>query len=449
MSVGSLLSKLLGFSLPLILTNMLQLTFNTVDLIVVGHFGGENSLAAVGSNGSLIMLIVCVLAGIGTGVSVLSSRYFGAKDEKSLRETVHTTIIIAVVGGVMVGALGVLLATPLLKLMGTPDNVLPLAAIYLRIYFCGLPIIVLYNFASAVLRAVGDTKRPLYFLTLAGVLHVALNLLFVIVFHLDVVGVAIGTVLSQCVSCALVVRCLITSNAAYRLDIHHLRFSKKQFTQLMRIGLPAGIQGSFFSLSNVTIQSAVNSFGAVVMAGNSAGASIEGFFFSAQDAITQAALTSVSQSLGAGQYDRIKKAVLQCTLLEIMVSAVLCYSAMIFRYQLIGIYTPDPAAIEAGATRLLINGAVYFMNGLMNMMSGVMRGHGFSVLPTVVTLLGVCAFRIIWVYTAFAWNPTLIFLYISYPVSWTLTCLTHYITYFALRKKRQGDGSSVLSEPRP
>jgi putative MATE family efflux protein len=435
MSEGRLLPKLLLFSLPLMLTNMLQLAFNTADLIIVGRYAGENSLAAVGSNTALVMLVVCILAGIGIGVNVLVSRYFGAKDEKSLRETVQTAAIVAITGGILVGLSGALLANPLLKLMGTPNEVLPLAALYLRIYFSGMPVIVLYNFASAVLRAVGDTKRPLYFLALAGVLNVILNFIFVVYFHLDVAGVALATVLSQCVSAALSLRCLIKSDHIYRLDLRGIRFSKKQFVQLMRFGLPAGIQGSFFSISNITIQSAINSFGAIVMAGNSAGVSIEGFLFVAQDAVTQAALTSVSQNVGARKYDRTKKAVLNCTLLELIISVVLSCGIILFRHQLIGIYTTDQAAITAGATRLMINGIIYFMNGLMNMMSGVLRGYGYGILPSVVALLGVCAFRIIWVYTVFAWNPSLSTLYISYPVSWTITSAALFICYFALRKR--------------
>jgi putative MATE family efflux protein len=435
MSKGRLLPKLLAFSLPLMLTNMLQLTFNTMDLVVVGHFAGGNSLAAVGSNGALITLIVCVLGGLGTGSSVLVSRFFGAKDEKSIQETVQTTVIVAVAGGVLVGILGIILAKPLLKLMGTPAEVLPLAALYLCIFFGGMPVTVLYNFVSAILRAVGDTKRPLYYLSLAGVLNVIMNLIFVIVFHLDVAGVAIATVLSQCVSCALTVRCLVKSDAIYRLDLRNIRFSKKQFMQLLRIGLPAGIQGSLFSLSNMTIQSAINSFGAVSMAGNSAGVSIESYCFTAQDSISQAAQTSVSQNMGASQFDRTKKAVLQCTILEVVISSLLCYSALIFRYPLVGIFTPDKAAIAAGATRLFINMSIYFMNGLMNMMNGVMRGHGYSVLPTAISLLGICLFRVVWVSTVFSWNPSLTVLYISYPISWTATTAALYISYFAIRKR--------------
>jgi putative MATE family efflux protein len=435
MSEGRLLPKLLIFSLPLMLTNMLQLTFNTADLIVVGRFAGENALAAVGSNSALVFLIVSVLAGIGTGANVLVSRYFGAKDAKSLRETVQTTVIIAVVGGILVGVLGILLAQPLLTLMGTPAEVLPLATLYLRIYFSGMPVIMLYNFASAILRAVGDTKRPLYFLALAGVLNVVMNLIFVIVFNMSVAGVALATVLSQIVSCGLTLRCLIKTDNIYKLEIKGLRLSKRQFGQLLRIGLPAGIQGSLFSISNILIQSTINSFGAVVMAGNSAGVSIESFLFCAQDSVTQAALTSVSQNVGARNEARTKRAVLNCTILELVISITLSSAAMLFRFRLIGIYTADQAVITAGATRLLINGAIYFMNGLMNMMTGVIRGHGFSVLPTVVALIGVCALRIVWVYAAFSLNPTLIMLYISYPVSWTITSAALFISYFSVRKK--------------
>lgn len=435
MTRGGMLPKLLAFSLPLMLTNALQLLFNAADLIVVGRFSGDNSLAAVGSNSALITLVICVLSGIATGASVLVSRYYGAKDGVRLRETIQTTVIVAAVGGALVGAAGIALADPLLRLMGTPEAVLPLAALYLRIYFGGMPVIILYNFVSAILRAVGDTKRPLYFLTIAGVLNVGMNLLFVIVFHLDVAGVAIATVLSQCVSCGLTVRCLVKADAMYRLDLHHLRLSPARLGELLHIGLPAGVQGSFFSISNIMIQSAVNAFGAVVMAGNSAGASIESFLYCAQDSVTQAAVTAVSQNMGAREFERTRRAVRACTLLVIVFSAVLSAAAILLRYQLVGIYTDDPAAIETGATRLVILGAVYGLNGLMNMMTGSVRGLGYDVLPTVVTLLGICVFRLVWIYTVFARVPTLTVLYISYPVTWAITAAAHYACYFAVRKR--------------
>lgn len=435
MSQGKLLPKLLLFALPLILTNMLQLAFNTADLVVVGRFAGENALAAVGSNTALVFLIVSVMAGIGTGVNVLVSRYFGAKDITSLKETVQTSVIIAGVGGVVFGILGALLANPLLKLMGTPPEVQSLAALYLRIYFGGMPVMMLYNFTSAVLRAVGDTRRPLYFLALAGVLNVGMNLLFVIVFKMSVAGVALATVLSQVVSCGLTLQCLIKTDNIYKLHLNGLRLSKKQLGLLLRIGLPAGIQGSLFSISNITIQSAINSFGAIVMAGNSAGVSIEGFMFVAQDAVSQSALTSVSQNVGAHDADRTKKAVFNCALLQVMISIVLSGIAILLRSRLISAYTTDTAAITAGSTRLLINGTIYFTNGLMNLMTGVLRGHGYSITPTVISLLGVCAFRILWVHTIFAWTPLLHILYMSYPVSWTMTTAALMVSYFIVRKK--------------
>jgi putative MATE family efflux protein len=435
MSEGKLTPKLLAFAVPLMLSSVLQQTFNAVDLVIMGHFAGGNALAAVGSTGALAALIVNVLLGIGTGASVLAARYYGARDIDSLQQMVQTAMLVALIGGAVVGALGAVFSKPLLRMMGSPEEVLPLAALYLKIYFMGMPVMMLYNFSSAVLRAVGDTKRPLYFLILAGILHVILSLLFVIVLNLGVGGVAAGTVLSQVLSAFLTLRCLTSADGIYRLDIRHMRFSKEQFAKLLRIGLPAGIQGSFFSISNVIIQSTINSFGSVVMAGNSASANIEGFLYCAQDAFSQAAMASVSQNMGARKYDRTKKVVGICTILEFSVSVALCLFSITFRRQLVGVYTSDPAAIEAGAVRLLINGAVYFTNGLMNMAAGAIRGHGYSLMPMFVTLLGVCAFRIVWIYTVFAATPTLTVLYMSYPISWSMTSIAHYICYFTVRGK--------------
>ncbi len=435
MTFGRLLPKLLGFAVPVLLSGVLQLAFNAADLIVVGRFCGENALAAVGSNMALVSLLVNVLMGMGTGSSVLAARYFGAKDERQMRDTVETTVIVAAVGGVAFALLGFFLSGPLLVLMDTPEEVLPLATLYLRIYFCGLPVMALYNFCSAILRSVGDTRRPLYYMAIAGVLNVALNVFFVVVVRLSVAGVAIATVASQCVSCFLVLRCLRRSDGIYRLRRGRLHFSVPQFKKLLAIGIPAGIQGSLFSISNVLVQSSVNSFGAAVMAGNSAAGSIEAFGFCAQDSINQAAVASVSQNMGAREYGRTKKAVLYCSLLEILFSVVLSGMFMIFRRPLLGIYTHDADAILAGSTRMLVLGAVYFLNGLQNMMTGAIRGHGFSYLPTGITLLGICGFRVIWITTAFAATHSLIVLYLSYPISWVLTAAAQYICYFSTRNK--------------
>ena len=435
MSQGKLFRKITSFAVPLILSGMLQLAFNAADLIVVGRFAGENSLAAVGSNSALVSLVINVLTGLCTGTSVMISRYFGAKSEKRLLECVRTSVMVAVAGGVLFGLLGICLAGPLLRVMGTPDEVLPLAELYLRIYFAGLPIIMLYNFSSAVLRAVGDSRRPLVFLAIAGVLNVGMNLIFVIVFRMDVAGVAIATVLSQCVSCGLTLRCLLKSDTICRLELHPLAISKEQFAEIMRIGLPAGIQGSLFSISNVLIQSSINSFGAVVMAGNSAAGSIESFLFVAMDAMNQAGMASVSQNMGARKYDRVPKAVRCSLLIEVTVSVVLGSVIMLLRRPLLGIYTSDPAAIDAGCIRLVILGCLYFTNGMQHTLTGVMRGHGYSILPTCVTLLGICGFRVLFLYTYFASHRTLQVLYASYPMSWVLTLTAQAVCYFLLRKK--------------
>ena len=424
MTVGKLLPKLFAFAVPVLLSGVLQLAFNAADLIVVGRFCGEAALAAVGSNMALVSLLVNVLMGMGTGASVLAARYYGAKDENQMRDTVETTVLVAAVGGVAFAALGFFLSGPLLVMMSTPPEVLPLARLYLRIYFC-----------SVILRSVGDTKRPLYFMAIAGVLNVLLNVFFVVVVKIGVAGVAIATVASQCLSCVLVLRTLRLSDGIYRLRSWRLGFSKVQFRKLLAIGVPAGIQGSLFSISNVLVQSSINSFGAAVMAGNSAAGSIEAFGFVAQDSINQAAVASVSQNMGGREYGRTKKAVLYCSLLEIAFSLVLAGSFMIFRYPLLSIYTKDAAAMDAGSTRMLVLGAVYFLNGLQNMMTGAIRGHGYSYLPTAITLLGICGFRVIWITTAFAATHNLIILYLSYPISWLLTAAAQYTCYFATRNR--------------
>ena len=435
MSKGRLFTKIVSFAVPLLFSGILQLAFNAADLIVVGRFAGESSLAAVGSNSALVSLVINVLLGLGTGTSVVVSRYFGAKAEKALQDAVRTTVIVAVIGGVLFGILGILLASPLLRIMGTPEEVLPLAKLYLSIYFGGLPIIILYNFSSALLRAVGDSRRPLVFLAIAGVLNVGMNLVFVIVFHMDVAGVAIATVLSQCVSCGLTLRCLLKSDTICRLKLHPLTISKEQFAEIMRIGLPAGIQGSLFSVSNVLIQSSINSFGSIVMAGNSAAASVESFLFVSMDAMNQAAIASVSQNMGAREYARTRKAVRCCLLLEVGVSVFLSFFSITFRRQLVGIYTSEPAAIEAGAIRLLVLGVLYFTNGMQHMLTGVMRGHGYSILPTCITLMGICGFRVIFIYTYFAAHRSLEVLYASYPISWILTIIAQAVCYFLLRNR--------------
>ncbi len=435
MSTGSILPKLIAFTIPVMLSGLLQLLFNAADLVVVGRFAGSDSLAQVGATTAIINLIVNLLVGLGVGTNVTIARYFGAKDSKGIGETVHTSMLLALIGGLFIGVVGVTFARPLLTLMGTPANILDGAVLYMRIVFVGMPVSAIYNYGAAILRAVGDTRRPLYFLAAAGVLNVILNLFFVIVCKLAVAGVAIATTVSQTLSMVLVVRCLMKSEGAYKLELKKLRIYKDKLMQLLRLGIPAGLQGCVFSFSNVIIQSSINSFGNIVMSGNTAAGSIDGFMFCAVDAFNQTATSAVSQNMGSRNYKRSEKIVLYCTIVTTLLGIVVSAIAMIFREPLISIYAKEAEVIEYGAYRLLIMCPVYFTAGLMNMMGGVNRGLGYSVLPTIVSLLGACVFRIIWIYTVFAAVPTLFVLYISYPITWTVTAAAHYVCYFVIRKK--------------
>lgn len=432
MTRGRLFPKLLLFALPLMLSGMLQIAFNAADLIVVGRFGRPTALAAVGSNGSLVNLVINVLMGLGTGGGVLCARHFGAGEPDKLRRVVATTLIVGAVGGILVGGFGAAMAVPLLRLIGSPDDVAPLAAVYLRIYFCGMPVIALYNFAGAALRSLGNTRQPLHFLALAGVLNVLLNLFFVLVVGIDVAGVALATVLSQCVSCFLTVRCLLRSQ---NLCLRDLRFSRIAFGRIVAIGLPAGIQGSLFSVSNFIIQSSVNAFGAAVIAGNAACISLEGFIYCCQDASQQAATTAVSQNVGAQEYKRTRAVVAYCQALVIGLTLILSAVVLLFRTPLLRLYTTDKASLDAALVRMMLVITTYSLDGTMAVQSGANRGLGFSTLPTVVTFLGVCVFRIIWIYTVYAAHRTLGWLYMSYPISWVITTLAHLVCYYLVRKK--------------
>lgn len=435
MCSGPIFIKIVVFAIPLILSGILQLLFNAADIIVVGRFAGSESLAAVGSTSSLINLLINVFIGLSVGANVLVARYFGAHQQRDLEETVHTAMVMAAAGGVILIAVGVLLADPLLGLMGTPDDVLPLAALYMKIFFAGMPVNLIYNFGSAVLRAVGDTKRPLYFLLLAGIINVVLNLFFVIVLSMGVAGVALATVASQCVSAFLIVRCLMKSDAGYRLDLRKLRIVKHKMFSIVRIGLPAGLQGAIFSISNVLIQSSVNSFGSVAMAGNTAAQNIEGFVYTAMNAVYQTALSFTSQNFGAKKYMRMKKILIYCLILTSLVGLIMGNGALLLGRQLLGIYSSDIQVIQFGLNRMRIIASTYFICGLMDCMVGGMRGMGYSILPMFVSLTGACAFRVIWIYTIFAMNRTLSTLYISYPVSWGITFAAHLVCYLIVLKK--------------
>ena len=442
MTNGPLLSKVIQFAIPLALSSMLQLLFNAADVIVVGKFAGSTALAAVGSTGALVNLLVNVFMGVSIGANVMVARARGAGDYKAVHETVHCAMLISVILGAIVAVLGFCVSGFALTLMGSPADVKPLATLYLKIYFLGMPANLVYNFGAAILRAIGDTKRPLYILTAAGVANVLLNLVLVIVFHMSVAGVAIATVFSQVVSAVLVVLCLLHADGAYKLYPSDLRIHKDKLIGMIRIGLPAGIQGSLFSISNVIIQSTVNSFGSIVVAGNAAAANLEGFVYVCMNSLYQSAITFTSQNLGAGKFDRIRHTFRLCTLMVMVVGAILGVGLYLGGPWLLKIYasgTPEEIEqiIHFGMTRLSYVSFTYMLCGMMDVSCGALRGLGKGMVPMAVSLLGACAFRILWVYTVFAMQPTLPCLYISYPVSWAITWVAHTVCYLAIRRNME------------
>ena len=435
MTSGALLPKVLRFSSPLILTGVLQLLYNAADVVVVGQFAGATALAAVGSTGSLINLLVNVFMGLSVGASVVIARSYGAGDYHGIQDGVHTAITVAAVAGVLVGVAGAIFGRPLLQLMDSPEDVIDEAALYIRIYFLGMPFNMLYNFGAAILRAVGDTKRPLYYLSVAGVINVALNLLLVIVFHLGVAGVAIATVVSQAVSMTLVLICLTRSEGAIHLNWRKLRIHARKLKEIARVGLPAGFQGSLFSISNVLIQSAVNSFGSTVVAANAAASNLEGFVYTAMNAFYQADLTFASQNLGAKKYARVRRGMWVCLGSVTVVGLVLGLLFLAGGQTLLRLYNGDPEVLRFGQLRLSIILPTYFICGLMDTMVGQLRGIGYSIMPMIVSLTGACLLRIVWVMTVFAADHTLNTLYISYPISWLATFLVHMACYLVVARK--------------
>lgn len=432
---GPLLKKILIFALPLMLSGMLQLFFNAADIVVVGQFAGSTALAAVGSTGALINLIINVFIGLSVGTNVLVAKYYGGQQAKDLRETVHTSVLISLIFGVFLIAVGVILAEPLLLLMGTPEDVIDQAALYMRIYFIGMPAMMLYNFGAAILRAVGDTKRPLYFLFLAGIINVVLNLFLVIAFHLGVAGVAIATVVSQVVSAVLVTLCLMRSEGPYGLHLKSLGIHKDKLLLMIKIGLPAGMQGAIFSISNVLIQSSINSFGSIAMAGSTAASNLEGFVYNAMNSFHQTALSFTGQNLGGKKYSRINRILFLCIGCVTVTGLVLGVGEYLFATPLLGIYTSDPKVMEWGMIRLLYVAVPYFICGIMDVMVGSLRGMGSSIVPMIVSLAGACGFRILWIFTVFQWNRSFEVLFLSYPISWLLTAAVHFICFWIIRSK--------------
>ena len=432
---GPLLGKIIVFAIPVMLSGILQLLFNAADIVVVGRFAGNEALAAVGSTSSLINLLVNLFIGLSVGTNVLVARFYGAGLKRELNEVVHTAIATAIVSGAILVVIGCALAGPALRLMGTPDDVINLAALYMRIYFCGMPVMMVYNFGSAVLRAVGDTKRPLYYLLIAGVINVVLNLIFVIIFHMSVAGVALATVISQTVSAILVLRCLIKTESDYQLRLRELRIIPDKLIKMTQIGVPAGLQGALFSISNVLIQSSVNSFGSIAMAGNAAGSNLEGFVYTSMNSMYQTAISFTGQNYGAMKYDRIKKILAICLGMVVVIGVVMGHGMYFFADKLLLLYSTDPEVIEVGVMRMGIILTFYFICGMMDVMVGMMRGMGYSIAPMLVSLSGACLFRVVWIYTIFREIRTLQCLYWSYPISWTLTFAVHFICFWVVYRK--------------
>ena len=387
MTEGPLTTKIIKFTIPVMLTGILQLLFNTADVIVVGRFTGKTALAAVGSTGSLINLLVSLFMGLSIGTNVLVARYQGAKDDKAVSETVHTSIALGIVGGLILLIIGVVATRPLLEMMATPEDVIDQSTLYMRILFFGMPLNLILNFGAAILRAIGDTKRPLYYLTIAGVINLFLNIFLVTVFSLGVAGVAIATVISEGVSCGLILLCLKHETGAIRLYFNRIKINPSKCIDIMKIGLPAGLQGCIFSISNVLIQSSVNSFGSTVMAGNTAASNIEGFVYVSMNSLHQTCISFTSQNFGAGKFKRIKKVLINCLVIVAITGLVLGNSAYFFGKYLLSAYNNEAEVISYGLIRLSIISTMYFLCGLMDVMVGAMRGIGYSILPMIVSLV--------------------------------------------------------------
>ena len=421
-------------------SSILQLLFNAADIVVVGRFAGDNSLAAVGCNGALINLMTNVFLGLSVGGNVLAARDYGAGNEEELSKTVHTAMLLGIISGIILTIAGVIFAPQLLELMQTPENVLPLAALYLRIYFLGMTAMMVYNFGSALLRSIGDTKRPLYYLVAAGVINVILNLIFVIVFRMDVAGVGLATVISQCVSAALVVRCMMREQGGIRLVLRRLHIYKDKLLQIIQVGLPAGFQGAVFSLSNVVIQSSVNLFGETVVAGNSAAMNLEGFVYVSMNAFHQAAISFTSQNVGAGRRDRIRKILLNAEGCVIVTGVLFGWTMYAFGRPLLHIYSSSETVADAGMVRMQIILLTYALCGMMDVVVGVLRGMGYSVGPMIMSLVGACGLRLVWIATVFRIPQfhRISTVYLSYPITWVITFIAQLALYFYASKKMRG-----------
>ena len=436
MSKGSIFKNMVSFAIPLVITNVLQLLYNAADSIVVGRWGGPECLAAVGSTGVFNALLISLFIGLSTGVSVVIAKCYGAGDMKALERASHTSITISVAGGLIAFILGQSLCRPLLGFVGTPKELIDLSALYMRIIFIGVPAQFVFNFGAAILRSVGDTKRPLYILSVTGLINVVLNLILVIGFHMDVAGVAIATIVAHYLSAAAIMYILVFSDAPYRINIKKLKLYKKETKEIISVGLPAGIQSSVYGIANSAIQSAVNSFGAATMAGRTAAQSVESFVHTSMDSFHQATVTAVGQNYGGKQEKRIYKSIktgLACSIVAGLVLGSLVY---VFGRPLLGIYiVGNPEAIEYGMLYMMFCGLPYFICGIMNVLAGALRGLGHSKISALNSVICTCGFRIFWIFAVLPFVPEAWFLFLCWPISWILVSTCHTINLLAVRKK--------------
>lgn len=432
---GTIMDKLISFALPLMISGMLQLMFNAVDIIVVGRFTGSQALAAVGSTTALICTFTNLFIGVSLGANVLAARFYASGKTKEMSETVHTAVLLALISGIAMSVIGILCARESLVLIATPDDIIGQAALYLRIYFSGMPFFMLYNYGAAILRAVGDTKRPLMYLIAAGTANAVLDLILVIIFKMGVAGVAIGTITSQFISCVLVIRCLCKTDAIYKLYISKLRIKKYYLIQILKVGLPAGIQSTVINFSNVLLQSSVNSFGEIAMAGYTAANNILGFLYVSVNSVTQACMSFTSQNYGVRKFKRMDKVLANCAILSIIVSVVIGGGSYLLGHQILGIYTKQEDVIQCGMEILSISTIPYFLCGLMDMIPGSMRGVGYSAVPMILSIIGTVGTRLVWIYGVFPEHRSLYVLFMSYPVSWGLTIVMQAICLVFVRRK--------------
>lgn len=432
---GSIMDKLVSFSLPLMLSGILQLMFNAVDIIVVGRFGGSQSLAAVGATTALIAVFTNLFIGVSLGANVLAARFYAARREKEMSDTVHTAILFALLSGLFMAAAGQILAKPALEILGTPEDVIGLSVLYMRIYFLGMPFFMLYNYGAAVLRAVGDTKRPLVFLIISGITNAALNVVLVVYFHLDVAGVAIATVISQLISSSLVLACLMRSESSYRLHVTKLKIRKDYLFLIFQVGIPAGIQSTVINLSNALLQSSVNSFGSTAMAGYTAANNILSFMYASVNSVTQACMSFTSQNYSVGEYKRMDKVLGDCLILTVITAGSMGTCAYVFGPQILGVYTSDAEVIRCGMEILSISSVPYFLCGIMDLFPGSLRGMGHSGVPMILSVLGTVGTRLIWIFGVFPQHRSLYVLFISYPASWFITIVMQVVCFYFVRKK--------------